>query len=254
MIKPDHPALTIGMQCRLLSISRSSFYYEPQGETETMQRVRVRIGDIKVTRLLGQFLKAGVLAKGIVLPTDSGTPQGGVISPLLTNIALGVIEERYERWTHHQKKIRAHRRCDPATAAMRTRMTDRKAGRPVFFPIRYADDFIVLVAGAHEQADQEKAALAGYLLETMGLELSIEKTPVSDPTEGFEFLGHRVRYKWHPRFGYMPRIEITAGKRADSRFRSRRDRWRMQDDSCLRRAARTTKCWRPCFRRNPSRG
>ena len=46
-----------------------------------MQRIRARIGDIKVTRLLGQFLKAGVLADGIVLPTSHGTPQGGVITP-----------------------------------------------------------------------------------------------------------------------------------------------------------------------------
>ena len=107
-----------------------------------MQRVRVRVGDVKVTRLLGQFLKAGVLMDGIILPTSLGTPQGGVISPLLANIALGVIEERYERWTHHRQKIRAHRRCDPVTAAMRVRMSDRKAGRPVFFPIRYADDCV----------------------------------------------------------------------------------------------------------------
>jgi group II intron reverse transcriptase/maturase len=184
-----------------------------------MQRVRARIGDIKVTRLLGRFLKAGVLTDGTVLPTNLGTPQGGVISPLLANIALGVIEERYERWTHHRQKIRAHRRCDPVTAAMQARMSDRKAGRPVFFPIRYADDFIVLVAGTQEQAEHEKAALAEYLLDTMGLELSIEKTRVSDPTEGFEFLGHRVRYKWHPRFGFMPRIEIPNGKRADIRYK-----------------------------------
>ena len=67
---------------------------------------------------------------------------GGVLSPLLANIALGVIEERYERWTHHRRKIRAHRRCDPVTAAMGARMSDRKAGRPVFFPIRYADDCV----------------------------------------------------------------------------------------------------------------
>ena len=184
-----------------------------------MQRIRVRIGDVKVTRLLGQFLKAGVLADGIILPTSLGTPQGGVISPLLANIALGVIEERYERWTHHRQKIRAHRRCDPVTAAMRVRMSDRKAGRPVFFPIRYADDFIVLVAGTQEQAEHEKAALAGYLRDTMGLELSIEKTRVSDPTEGFAFLGHRVRYKWHPQFGFMPRIEIPTDKRADIRYK-----------------------------------
>jgi putative transposase len=43
MIEPDHPALTIGMQCRLLSISRSSFYYEPQGETETNLTLMLRI-------------------------------------------------------------------------------------------------------------------------------------------------------------------------------------------------------------------
>jgi RNA-directed DNA polymerase len=184
-----------------------------------MQRVRSRIRDIKVTRLLGQFLKAGVLADGVILPTGEGTPQGGVISPLLANIALGVIEERYERWTHHRRKLRAHRSCDPVTAAMRVRMSDRLAGRPVFFPIRYADDFVVLVSGTREQAEAEKAALAQHLIETMGLELSIEKTRVSDPTEGFAFLGHRVGYKWHSRFGFMPRLEIPPDKRADIRHR-----------------------------------
>ena len=59
--------------------------------------------------------------------------------------------------------------------------------------------------------------LARYLQETMKLELSIEKTRVSDLTEGFQFLSQRVRYKWHPRFGYMPRIEIPTSKRADLR-------------------------------------
>jgi hypothetical protein len=142
-----------------------------------------------------------------------------VISPLLANIALGVIEERYERWTHHRRKIRAHRNSDPVTAAMSARMSDRKAGRPVFLPIRYADDFIVLVSGTREQAEAEKTALAQHLSETMGLELSIEKTRVSDPTEGFAFLGHRVRYKWHPRFGFMPRVEIPNDRRADIRHR-----------------------------------
>jgi hypothetical protein len=97
-------------------------------------------------------------------------------------------------------------------------MTDRKAGRAVFFPVRYADDFVVLVSGTREQAEQEKVELARYLQETMKLELSIEKTRVSDLTEGFQFLSQRVRYKWHPRFGYMPRIEIPTSKRADLRY------------------------------------
>ncbi len=185
---------------------------------QLMERVRARVIDGKVTRLIAQFLKAGVLADGFLLPTDKGTPQGGVISPLLANIALGVIEERYERWTHHRRKIQSRRKSDARTAAMWARMTDRQAGRAVFFPVRYADDFVVLVSGTREQAEREKADLAKYLRESMKLELSIEKTRVSDLTEGFQFLSQRVRYKWHPRFGYMPRIEIPTSKRADLRY------------------------------------
>jgi hypothetical protein len=106
----------------------------------------------------------------------------GVISPLLANIALGVIEGRYERWTHHRRKTQARRTCDGVTAALRARMGDRKAGRPVFFPVRYADDFVILVSGTREQAEQEKAELASHLHETMSLELSVDKTRVSDLT------------------------------------------------------------------------
>ena len=73
---------------------------------QLMERVRARVADGKVTRLIAQFLKAGVLSDGFLLPTDKGTPQGGVISPLLANIALGIIEERYERWTHHRRRSR----------------------------------------------------------------------------------------------------------------------------------------------------
>jgi retron-type reverse transcriptase len=54
---------------------------------QLMKRVRARVTDGKVTRLIAQFLKVGVLADGFMLPTDKGTPQGGVISPLLANIA-----------------------------------------------------------------------------------------------------------------------------------------------------------------------
>jgi retron-type reverse transcriptase len=140
-----------------------------------MERIRARVGDLKVTRLVRQFLKAGVLEERFLLPTSKGTPQGGVISPLLANIALSAIEERYERWVHHRRKIRAHRRSDGIIAAARVRMGDRLRGLPVFFPFRYADDFVILVSGTREEAARERANLANHLRQATGLELSDEK-------------------------------------------------------------------------------
>lgn len=188
-----------------------------------MQRIRARIGDLKVSRLVGQFLKAGVLEEKFLLPMHEGTPQGGVISPLLANIALGAIEERYERWVHHRTKIHADRQCDGITAARHCRAFDRRRGVPVFFSVRYADDFVILVAGSRADAEAEKAALAQYLRKVTGLTLSAEKTRIADLREGFEFLGHRVRMKWHPKFGLMPRIEIPKRKQADLRHRVKRE-------------------------------
>jgi hypothetical protein len=66
----------------------------------------------------------------------------------------------------------------------------------VFLPIRYADDFVVLVTGTEEQARAEKEELAVFLREEMKLTLSPEKTHVTSLTEGFVFLGHRVRLRW----------------------------------------------------------
>ena len=184
-----------------------------------MQCVRQRIADRKVNRLVVQFLKAGVLAEHQFLRTPAGTPQGGVISPLLANIALSAIEERYERWVCHRKKIRAHRKADGARAAQYARNSDRSAGRNVFLPIRYADDFVVLVYGSRQDALDEKTRLAQYVRDELRLELSEAKTSVTSLKDGFTFLGHRVRIWWHPRFGFTPRLEIPKAKAADLRYR-----------------------------------
>jgi RNA-directed DNA polymerase len=177
-----------------------------------MQRVRKRVGDGKVNRLLVQFLKAGVLKEDQFIRTPAGTPQGAIISPLLANIALSAIEERYERWAHHLTKIRQHRKADGVQAAGYSRRSDRCAGRAVFFPIRYADDFVVLVSGSHQDALAEKDALARYLRESLRLELSSEKTRVTSLMDGFEFLGHRIRIRWDSQFGYTPRLEVPKEK------------------------------------------
>lgn len=183
-----------------------------------MNRMRKHCGDRKVNRLLVQFLKAGVLAEEQFLRTEAGTPQGGIVSPLLANVALGIIEERYERWVNHQTKRRPRRRSDGIKAAMQIRSSDRQAGRVVFFPIRYADDFVVLVSGTEAQALTERQALETLLNDGMGLTLSPEKTRITSLEEGFEFLGHRVRLRWDPRYGWTPRIEIPKQKANDLRY------------------------------------
>jgi RNA-directed DNA polymerase len=184
-----------------------------------MDRLRLRIADRRVMELIGRFLKAGVLAEDQFLRTDHGTPQGGIISPLLANIALSAIEERYERWVCHRTKLRSHRQCDGEQAARSARGRDRREGRCVFFPIRYADDFVLLVSGTQEDAIAERAALAEHLRQTTGLELSPEKTKITAVTEGFEFLGFHIIMRWDKRYGYFPRVEIPKAKVAHLRHR-----------------------------------
>ena len=108
---------------------------------------------------------------------------------------------------------------DGRKAAQGARARDRRAGRSVFFPIRYADDFVVLVSGTYEDALKEKEALAHYLKETAKLDLSVEKTHITAIEKGFEFLGHRVRMKWDNRYGFCSRVEIPKQKVSDIRYR-----------------------------------
>src|SRR5207244_1389800 len=125
--------------------------------------------------------------------SDAGTPQGGILSPLLANIALSVIDERYERhvWPRHSEP----RSADPTVLARRAvyrRRYDRSVNRNIFFPIRYADDFIILVSvppgpnqeeRARQAAEQEKVELSLLLKERLNLELSETKTLVTPVTK-----------------------------------------------------------------------
>jgi RNA-directed DNA polymerase len=78
---------------------------------------------------------------------------------------------------------------------------------------------VVLVSGTEEDAIAEKEALANYLRQTTGLELSPEKTKITPVTEGFEFLGFHVAMRWDKRYGYFPRVEIPKAKVADLRHK-----------------------------------
>jgi RNA-directed DNA polymerase len=148
--------------------------------TALMGRVRNRIGDKRVLRLIKAFLKAGVLCEdGISRETITGTPQGGVLSPLLANIALSVLDEHFTRkWED----------LGPAW----TRAKRRRSGVPSMRLVRYADDFVVMIAGSHGDAEALKGEVTAVLA-PMGLRLSEEKTRVCHIDEGFDFLGWHIQ-------------------------------------------------------------
>jgi group II intron reverse transcriptase/maturase len=140
-------------------------FFDRLDRSRLMDLVKRRISDRRVLKLLRQWLEAGVMEDGQVRNTLSGTPQGGVISPLLANIYLNVLDETWERECRHLGLL-----------------------------IRYADDFVVLCrtrAQAEEALRRVREILAG-----MGLELHPEKTRVVElglGREGFVFLGCYLR-------------------------------------------------------------
>jgi len=146
-----------------------------------MDRIRDRIGDKRVVALIKAFLCAGVLSEdGVTRDTKMGTPQGGILSPLLANIALSVLDDHFaETWQR-----------DMATRTQRA--TRRSHGNATYRLIRYADDFVVMVAGTEAHAEGLRGEVAAVLA-PMGLRLSEHKTMTAHIDEGFEFLGFRIQ-------------------------------------------------------------
>jgi RNA-directed DNA polymerase len=126
------------------------------------------------------FLKAGLLdEQGVNRDTHTGTPQGGILSPLLANVALSVLDEHFAtQWT--------------GSDARNARDRHRRRGGAIYRLVRYADDFVVMVRGTREQAQSlwEEVSL---VLETVGLRLAADKTKTVHVDEGFDFLGFRIQ-------------------------------------------------------------
>jgi RNA-directed DNA polymerase len=143
-------------------------------------RVRARIGDKRVLDLVKAFLKTGILSEdGVERDTITGTPQGGILSPLLANIALSVLDEHFaEAWEQW--------------GDFNARAARRRKGLATYRIIRYADDFVVLVAGTRAHAEGLRDEVAA-VLSPMGLRLSEEKTRIAHIDDGFDFLGFRIQ-------------------------------------------------------------
>ncbi|MGW7674351.1 group II intron reverse transcriptase/maturase [Streptomyces sp. NPDC054775] len=144
--------------------------------------------------LIRQWLKAGVIEDGRFISTEEGTPQGGVISPVLLNIALHGMEEA----------------AGVRYATRNGKVTWAAKGTPVL--VRYADDFAVFCV-SEEEANDVKERLVAWL-GPRGLRFNEEKTRVVHLSQGFNFLGFNVR-----RFG--EKLIIKPSKEALRKIRER---------------------------------
>ncbi len=151
--------------------------------TALLGLVRKRVKDKRILELIKAFLRAGILGEdGIDRGTHTGTPQGGILSPLLANIALSELDDYFHQlWDNHKNAT--------------NRMRYRRRGGATFRLTRYADDFVVMVNGSRDHAEALWGEI-GTVLDRVGLRLAPEKTRIVHIDEGFDFLGFRIqRYR-----------------------------------------------------------
>jgi RNA-directed DNA polymerase len=173
--------------------------FDEISHSAVLQRIRARIGDKRVLGLVKAFLKSDILGEDHQFRESStGAPQGGILSPLISNIALSVLDDHFvEAWA--------------ATGDSHDRQQRRRKGLANYRMVRYADDFLVLVAGTRADAERLRDETARVLL-PMGLRLSEEKTVIVHIDEGFDFLGMHIQR--HKKRGAAKRYVYTYPSRA----------------------------------------
>ncbi len=152
-----------------IDVDLSKFFDRIQHDV-LMNRVSRKVRDVCLLRLIGCFLRAGVLAEGVLQPTDEGSPQGGPLSPLLSNILLDDLDKELE---HRGLKF-----------------------------VRYADDFVIFVR-SERSAVRVFASVQRYLSQRLKLVVNEQKSCVRPARGceylGFTFVGNRVTIKVSPK-------------------------------------------------------
>jgi RNA-directed DNA polymerase len=155
--------------------------FDEPGHTPIMERLRRRIKDKRVCALVRAFLKSGVMTTmGEPEASTTGTSQGGILSPLIANIALSALDDHFDQQWHQ------------AMGAVYQRVKRRKQGLGTWKLIRFADDFVIVVHGQRHHAEALRDEVAGVIA-PLGLRLSPDKTRVVHVDDGFDFLGQHIR-------------------------------------------------------------
>ena len=192
--------------------------------SDTLLRIlSKRITDQRFLHLIGQFLKAGYVEDWRYHQTYSGVPQGGTLSPILSNIYLNELDQamavqiamfnrgtaRKETPEYHnlRRKVSRAKKSARRTGkwakykALHRQMLDTQATNPTdpefrrMHYVRYADDFLVGIHGSKVDAEELKAWLEAYLRNELHLELSVEKTLITNAKQRVRFLGYDIK-RW----------------------------------------------------------
>ena len=180
-----------------------SSYFDTVHHRLLMKAVRRRISDGGFMALLWKIIKAGHIDVGLFQAASEGVPQGGVISPLLSNIMLNECDQylhkrylsgkaRKERWYWNHSIQRGRS----------TEVRENWQWKPAVAYCRYADDFVLIVKGTKEQAGIIREECRSVLEDSLKLSLNMDKTWITDVNDGFIFLGHRIIRK-RSRYGDM---------------------------------------------------
>ena len=212
--------------------------------------LRERISDDRFIRLIRKFLKAGYVEDWTFHNTYSGTPQGGIVSPILANIYLDKLDKYVKEYIQHfdkgtkrrpgkesnnlanerKRTVRKLKKVKDGTekAALVARLKAIEQERAAFPNgdemdesyrrlkyIRYADDFILGVIGSKEEAQRIKEDIKSFLSASLALELSEEKTLITHTGKSAKFLGYEITVTRdnHQRRDVRGCLRRTYGKR-----------------------------------------
>ena len=187
--RPERSTLECVLPMYRYGDSHTKYYWVIEGDIEgcfdnidhwiLMEAVQKRIADRRILWLIRRFLKAPIIDNGTRAKPQKGTPQGGVLSPLLANIYLNEFDQFwYENWgrlTDYQRRLK------------------QRQGQAVCVLFRYADDFILSAKGTEEQVVAIMDSIRDFFATRLKLNMSAEKTRVVRLEAGFDFLGFRIQ-------------------------------------------------------------
>lgn len=188
-------------------------YFDTVHHRLLMRAARKRIADHRFLALLWKLLKAGCIDRGLFRAASEGVPQGGVLSPLLSNIMLNEFDQWMER-NYLSKKVRKDRWAWNFGILKRRPIAVRenRQWQPAVAYCRYADDFVLVVKGTRAHAQEVREACRAFLEGDLKLTLNMAKTHITHVNDGFVFLGHRIIRKRGPRGRMRPVTTIPWAK------------------------------------------